>query len=99
MQIRIAVYEAPLEIPGGYQMNVLRVAVTMALLFGLTLGDSALAQEVTRYVRYSHNDAVAYGILDGDQVRELDGAPWNGGSPTGVVTSADSVLLLAPAEP
>ncbi len=58
-----------------------------------------MAQEVTRYVRYSHNDSVAYGILDGDQVRQLDGAPWNGGSPTGVVTSADNVFLLAPAEP
>ena len=85
--------------PGEYHMTVLRVAAALALLFSLTIGESALAQEVTRYVRYAHNDSVAYGILDGDQVRELDGAPWNGGSPTGVVTSADSVLLLAPAEP
>ena len=80
-------------------MTVLRAAVALALLFSLTIGESALAQEVTRYVRYSHNDSVAYGILDGDQVRELDGAPWSSGSPTGVVTSADDVLLLAPAEP
>lgn len=80
-------------------MTVLRVAVALALLFSLTIGESPLAQEVTRYVRYSHNDSVAYGILDDDQVRELDGAPWNGGSPTGVVTSADNVFLLAPAEP
>ena len=80
-------------------MTVLRVAVTLVLLFSLTIGQSALAQEVTSYVRYSHDDSVAYGILDGDQVRELDGAPWHGGSPTGVVTSANDVRLLAPAEP
>ena len=80
-------------------MTVLRVAVALALLISLTIGESALAQEVTRYVRYSHNDSVTYGILDGEKVRELDGAPWNGGSPTGVVTSADNVFLLAPAEP
>ena len=80
-------------------MNVSRVAVALAVLFNLTMGESALAQEVTRYVRYSHNDSVAYGILDGDQVRELDGAPWTGGAPTGVVAPADDVVLLAPAEP
>jgi len=99
MQIRKAASEQPLGVPGGYHMNVLRVAVALALLFSLTIGESALAQEVTRYVRYSHNDAVAYGILDGDQVRELNGAPWAGGTPTGAVASASDVLLLAPAEP
>jgi len=83
---------------GGYHMNISR-AVVLALLFYLTVGDSALAQEVTRYVRYSHNDAIAYGILDGNQVRELDGAPWNGGAPTGAVAPAEDVRLLAPAEP
>jgi 2-keto-4-pentenoate hydratase/2-oxohepta-3-ene-1,7-dioic acid hydratase in catechol pathway len=99
MQIRKAADVQPLEVPGGYHMNVLRVAVALALLFSLTIGESALAQEVTRYVRYSHNDAIAYGILDGNQVRELDGAPWAGGVPTGAVASAEDVHLLAPAEP
>ena len=80
-------------------MHVLRVAIALALLFSLTIGAAAVAQEVTRYVRYSHNDSAAYGILDGDQVRELDGAPWHGGAPTGAVVSVDDVLLLAPAEP
>ncbi len=80
-------------------MYVLRVAIALALLFSLTIGAAAVAQEVTRYVRYSHNDSAAYGILDGDQVRELDGAPWHGGAPTGAVVSVDDVLLLVPAEP
>ena len=89
----------PLGIPGGYHMHVLRIAVTLILLFNLTCGDSPLAQEITRYVRYAHNDAIAYGILDADQVRELDAAPWHGGAPTGTVASVDDITLLAPAEP
>ena len=80
-------------------MRLLRVALSLALLFSLTCGDSTLAQEVTRYVRYAHNNAVSYGILDNDMVRELNAAPWNGGTPTGEVSTADEVTLLAPAEP
>jgi 2-keto-4-pentenoate hydratase/2-oxohepta-3-ene-1,7-dioic acid hydratase in catechol pathway len=80
-------------------MYVLRVALVPALLLSLTIGATAVADEVTRHVRYSHDDAVAYGILDGDQVRELDGAPWHGGTATGSVAPADDVVLLAPAEP
>ena len=80
-------------------MNVWRAATALALLFISINGDSAVAREVTRYVRYSLDDSVAYGILDGKQVRELDGAPWYGGVPTGAVASIDDVVLLAPAEP
>jgi 2-keto-4-pentenoate hydratase/2-oxohepta-3-ene-1,7-dioic acid hydratase in catechol pathway len=80
-------------------MKVLRAVMALALLFSLTCGEIAVAQEVTKYVRYAHNDSIAYGILDNGQVRELDGAPWHGGKPTGEVTAADNVELLAPAEP
>jgi 2-keto-4-pentenoate hydratase/2-oxohepta-3-ene-1,7-dioic acid hydratase in catechol pathway len=81
-------------------MKVSRTTATLlALLIGLICGASTVAQEVTRYVRYSHNDSVAYGILEGDRVRELDGAPWHGGQATGDVAPADDIVLLAPAEP
>lgn len=80
-------------------MNVLRAAMALALLIRMTCGEFAVAQEVTKYVRYAHNDSVAYGKLDGDRVRELDGAPWHGGKPTGAIVSAADVVLLAPAEP
>lgn len=78
-------------------MKVLQVAV--AFLFGLALGGSALAQEITRYVRYSHDGFVAYGIQDGNELRELHAAPWLGGEATGEIVSVDDVRLLAPAEP
>jgi len=80
-------------------MNLLRVTVTLAFLCNLHGGDSTLAQEVTRYVRYAHDDAIAYGILDADQVRQLDAAPWNGGTATGTVAHIADIALLAPAEP
>jgi 2-keto-4-pentenoate hydratase/2-oxohepta-3-ene-1,7-dioic acid hydratase in catechol pathway len=80
-------------------MKQLRVAMALALLLSLTIGESAVAQDVTRYVRYSHDVSVAYGILDGDQVRELDDAPWHGGEATGAIVAAADVTLLAPAEP
>jgi 2-keto-4-pentenoate hydratase/2-oxohepta-3-ene-1,7-dioic acid hydratase in catechol pathway len=99
MQIRKAVSMQPREAPRGNHMNVLRVVVALAALSGPSLGEIVLAQEVTRYVRYADNDSIAYGILDGDQVRELDGAPWHGGMPSGAVVPADEVTLLAPAEP
>jgi len=80
-------------------MQATRAAVSMALLLSLTCGESALAQEVTKYVRYAHDESVSYGILDDDNVRELHAAPWLGGSPTGKVSAVDEVTLLAPAEP
>lgn len=80
-------------------MTLLKVAGATALLLSLLTGVSTLAQEITRYVRYSHNDSVAYGVVDGDQVHELNGAPWTGGTPTGAIVPTDDVVLLAPAEP
>jgi 2-keto-4-pentenoate hydratase/2-oxohepta-3-ene-1,7-dioic acid hydratase in catechol pathway len=98
-QIRKAATVQLLEIPGGYHMTLLRVAGLTALLLSILIGETTLAQEVTRYVRYSHNDSIAYGVVDGDQVHQLSGAPWGGGTPTGAVVSTDKVDLLAPAEP
>ena len=80
-------------------MTIMRVAGLTALLLSILIGETTLAQEVTRYVRYSHNDSIAYGVVDGDHVRQLSGAPWSGGTPTGAVVATDKVDLLAPAEP
>lgn len=76
-----------------------RVAALLALFVSVIVGDSSLAQDVTKYVRYAYDEKVAFGVLEGDQVRDLDGAPWNGGKPTGMGRPADDVVFLAPAEP
>ncbi len=59
----------------------------------------ALWAETTRYVRFEHLGNAAYGQLDGDTVRALSGAPWEGGEATGVELSVGQVRLLAPVEP
>ncbi len=80
-------------------MNRRRFAVTSALLIacGLLLACSvARAAKVTRYARFQVGDAVAYGIVEGDQVREIDGdlfGDWRLGKRTYPLAS---VKLLVP---
>lgn len=58
-----------------------------------------MAAESNRYVRYSLNGDISYGMEVGNSIRQLDDAPWNGGSTTGKEVAATDVTLLAPAEP
>lgn len=58
-----------------------------------------MAAETNRYVRYSQDGAVSYGLEDGAEIRQLDAAPWLGGAETGQTVDAADVTLLAPAEP
>lgn len=83
----------------GRPANISRAAIALALFLNLACGVPVVAQEVTRYVRYSHDDTIAYGILDGNRVLELDDAPWHNGRPTGESVAAREVVLLAPANP
>lgn len=73
-------------------------SLTFALLIVLFAGSATFAQ-VTKYIRYEVQGRAAYGILDGDTVRELSAAPWAGGKATGKTTPFKGVKLLAPAEP
>ena len=54
---------------------------------------------VTKYIRYESQGNTAYGILEGDTVRELSSAPWADGKATGKTAKLANVKLLAPAEP
>lgn len=60
---------------------------------------TAVQAQVTKYLRYEFAGKVAYGILEGETVRELSAAPWAGGKPTGKTAKFSSVKLLAPTEP
>jgi 2-keto-4-pentenoate hydratase/2-oxohepta-3-ene-1,7-dioic acid hydratase in catechol pathway len=55
--------------------------------------------QVTKYVRYAHEGRTSFGILEGDQIRELDRSPIEGAKPTGKTAALSSVRLLAPVEP
>ena len=54
-----------------------------------------------RYIRYRGNDSGTdrYGILRGEQVVELSGAPWFAIEPTGSETTLGAVELLPPVDP
>lgn len=55
--------------------------------------------EVTSYVRYLHEGIESYGIVDGEEIAQLDNAPYRGGKRTGRTVRRVDVRLLAPAEP
>jgi 2-keto-4-pentenoate hydratase/2-oxohepta-3-ene-1,7-dioic acid hydratase in catechol pathway len=76
----------------------MRLAVAFAL--ALTASQSAGAQSgVTKYVRYTHAGTTSYGILAGDQIRELFGDIFANARPTGRVVKLSDVRLLAPCTP
>jgi len=54
---------------------------------------------VTKYIRYRRGSAVAYGILEGENVRELRGDLFGDRSPTGAQYKLSEVKLLYPCEP
>ena len=78
----------------------------MKSLITATLGAGVLlcaaivsAQEVIKYVRYAHDGAESYGVLEGDTVRELRGNIFESAQPTGRTVALADVQLLVPVEP
>jgi 2-keto-4-pentenoate hydratase/2-oxohepta-3-ene-1,7-dioic acid hydratase in catechol pathway len=76
----------------------MRRLLLLALVSMLT-ADGAAAQQPVKYVRYSHAGRVAYGVLDGDRVRELSGDLFSNPRATGTTARLSDVKLLAPVEP
>ena len=76
-------------------MRLTRVFVLATLL--AAPADSQTA--VTKYVRYAHGETTSYGILAGDQVRELSGDLFSNPRPTGRTLKLTDVRLLAPCTP
>ena len=70
--------------------------VAAILLAGTT---SAMAQGVTRYVRYEHQGNVSYGVLEGDTIHELRGNVFERPQRTGDSVPMSQVRLLTPTAP
>jgi 2-keto-4-pentenoate hydratase/2-oxohepta-3-ene-1,7-dioic acid hydratase in catechol pathway len=76
----------------------MRPLIILALVS--TLAPSvAMTQQPVKYVRYSQAGRVAYGILDGDRVRELRGDLFSSPQATGATAPLSDVKLLAPVAP
>ena len=78
-------------------MNARWFAVACAvLLTGLPAGLGA--QTLTHYVKYEAAGRVAWGLLEGQTIRELQGNVFEGAKPNGRTLKLAEVKLLAPAE-
>jgi 2-keto-4-pentenoate hydratase/2-oxohepta-3-ene-1,7-dioic acid hydratase in catechol pathway len=79
---------------------VILSAVLVALLGTPMLGaDKAAGKKVTRYVRFTVQGRLSYGIVEGDRVRELAGDPFIGGKPTDTTYHLSQIKLRVPTEP
>jgi 2-keto-4-pentenoate hydratase/2-oxohepta-3-ene-1,7-dioic acid hydratase in catechol pathway len=71
---------------------------TLAALVILALPAASSAQSLTRYVKYETQGRVAWGVLEGDAIRELQGNVFQGAEPSGRTLKLADVKLLAPAD-
>ena len=78
------------------RMHLVSAVVAVAVL---AVGASAFAQDVTKYVRYEHDGATSYGILEGETIHQLDGNVFESPERTGATVALGDVTLLAPSEP
>ena len=74
-------------------------AVLVFLSMLINMAGIRAQEEITRYVRYSHQGQTAYGILEGETVKVLDGDLFASPRPTGKELQLDEVHLLPPCEP
>ena len=77
-------------------MKCISLFVAAIVMFGAA---GALAQGATLYVRYEHQGSVAYGVLEGETIQELSGAPFDAGRRTGATRQLSAVRLLPPTAP
>jgi 2-keto-4-pentenoate hydratase/2-oxohepta-3-ene-1,7-dioic acid hydratase in catechol pathway len=75
--------------------QTLRTVAVLAILIGATSAQTG----ITRYVRFSYRNAVAYGVLEGETIRELKGGLFATPAFTGRTVKLADVRLLAPCEP
>jgi 2-keto-4-pentenoate hydratase/2-oxohepta-3-ene-1,7-dioic acid hydratase in catechol pathway len=55
--------------------------------------------KMTKYIRYSTAGKTSYGILEGEDIRELHGSIFTGAEPSGRILKLSEVKVLAPCEP
>ena len=78
------------------RMHLVSAVVAVAVL---AVGASAFAQDVTKYVRYEHDGATSYGVLEGETIHQLGGNVFDSPERTGATVALGDVTLLPPSEP
>jgi 2-keto-4-pentenoate hydratase/2-oxohepta-3-ene-1,7-dioic acid hydratase in catechol pathway len=77
-------------------MTIRRPAAAVLLLLLVSTTSEA---QVTKYVRFESAGRVAYGLLEGETIRELSGDLFASPKPTGRSVKLADVKLLAPCDP
>jgi 2-keto-4-pentenoate hydratase/2-oxohepta-3-ene-1,7-dioic acid hydratase in catechol pathway len=75
---------------------------TVVMLAALLASCSDAAErdpKQVKYARFQVGEKIGYGIVDGDNIRQLDGDLFSSRQPTDKVHSLSSVKLLVPVEP
>ena len=80
-------------------MKRMHLVSAVAAVAVLAVGASAFAQDVTKYVRYEHDGATSYGVLEGETIHQLSGNVFASPERTGATVALGDVTLLAPSEP
>jgi 2-keto-4-pentenoate hydratase/2-oxohepta-3-ene-1,7-dioic acid hydratase in catechol pathway len=79
-------------------MSFTRWIAAAASAAWLTAAAGASAQTLTHYVKYEAGGRTAWGILEGQTIRELQGHVFENAKPTGRTVKLAEVTLLPPAE-
>jgi 2-keto-4-pentenoate hydratase/2-oxohepta-3-ene-1,7-dioic acid hydratase in catechol pathway len=79
-------------------MTLVSWSVAVASLALLSLPTPVAAQALTRYVKYEAGGLVAWGLLQGETIRELQGSVFEDVKLTGRTLKLTEVKLLAPAD-
>ncbi len=80
--------------------KLLMIALTMVFALTLARGHSLAAEKkVTKFVRFRAGNTVAYGIVEGDRVRQLEGNLFRSWRPTETMHQLSEVRLLVPTRP
>ena len=80
-------------------MKINKTNQLILILLSSLFMNQSLNAEINKYIRYSHDNDINYGIVSNDMVFELTKAPYLGGTQTGKKIQLNNVQLLAPAEP
>ncbi len=75
------------------------LVTTALLLTSISAFAQSATDDATTYIRYEHNGAVAYGVLEGETIHELRGDIFQSAERTGVTVSLGSVAVLTPTAP
>ncbi len=78
-------------------MTTISWLVTAGILL-LTIPARTPAQTLTHYVKYEAGGRIAWGLLEGETIRELEGSVFDGAKPNGRTLKLADVKLLPPAD-